>query len=80
MLFANFVENLINSMAGAISLCIAVLGIIALAWFLINSKSKILSTIITFFLIAILSYLAKNPELVPEIGEKVIFKIMEGFN
>jgi len=78
MLFSNVIENLINSLTGSISLCIAVLGVVAIAWYVINSKFKFLSAVLTFLLIAILSYLAFNPNLIQEIGGKLFFMIYEG--
>lgn len=78
MLFVNFIEKLINSMTGAISLCIAVLGVVAIAWYVINSKFKFLSAILTFLLIAILSYLAFHPALIQDIGGKLFYLIYDG--
>jgi len=78
MLFANVIENLINSLTGSISLCIAILGVVAIAWYVINSKFKFLSAILTFLLIAILSFLAFNPHLIQEIGGKLFYIVYDG--
>lgn len=78
MLYANFVEKLIRSMTGAISLVIAVLGVVAIAWYVINAKFKFLSAILTFLVIAVLSYLAFHPNLIQDVGGKVFFLVYEG--
>ena len=78
MLFVNVIEKLINSMTGAISLCIAVLGVVAIAWYIINAKFKFLSAVLTFLVIAVLSYLAFHPSLIQQIGGKIFYLIYEG--
>ena len=78
MLFANVIEKLINSMTGAISLCIAVLGVVAIAWYVINAKFKFLSAILTFLVIAVLSYLAFHPALIQDVGGKIFYLIYGG--
>jgi type IV secretory pathway VirB2 component (pilin) len=78
MLFANVIEKLISSMTGAISLSIAVLGVVAIAWYVINAKFKVLSAVLTFLIIAVLSYLAFNPHLIQDIGGKIFYLIYGG--
>jgi len=78
LIFTNVIEKLISSMTGAISLSIAVLGVVAIAWYVINAKFKVLSAVLTFLLIAILSYLAFNPHLIQEIGGKLFYLIYGG--
>ncbi len=71
MLFSNVLENFISNMTGSVSLAIAILGVIAIAWYVINSKFKIISAVLTFLLICILSYMALNPHLIQSIGGKL---------
>ena len=78
IIFTNVIEKLISSMTGAISLSIAILGVVAIAWYVINAKFKILSAILTFLIIAVLSYLAFNPHLIQDIGGKIFFLIYGG--
>ena len=78
LIFTNVIEKLISSMTGAISLSIAVLGVVAIAWYVINAKFKVLSAILTFLIIAVLSYLAFNPRLIQDIGGKIFFMIYGG--
>jgi type IV secretory pathway VirB2 component (pilin) len=78
IIFTNVIEKLISSMTGAISLSIAVLGVVAIAWYVINAKFKVLSAVLTFLIIAVLSYLAFNPHLIQDIGGKIFYLIYGG--
>jgi type IV secretory pathway VirB2 component (pilin) len=78
LIFTNVIEKLISSMTGAISLSIAVLGVVAIAWYVINAKFKVLSAVLTFLIIAVLSYLAFNPHLIQDIGGKIFYLIYGG--
>lgn len=76
LLYVNILEKIINNLKGTISLLISVIGVIAIAYYIINTKFKLFSSIMTFILIALLSYLVLNPSEVQEIG-KILFKIIE---
>lgn len=78
IIFTNVIEKLISSMTGAISLSIAVLGVVAIAWYVINAKFKVLSAVLTFLIIAVLSYLAFHPNLIQDIGGKIFYLIYGG--
>lgn len=71
------IESLVMGLTKSISLVIAVGGVIAIAFYVINAKFKFLSAILTFLVIAVLSYLAFNPNLIQDIGGKIFFMIYD---
>lgn len=71
MLFTNVLENLIMNAKGFLSLAIAVLGVIAIAWYIIQARFKFISAALTFIFICFLSYIVFNPSLVRNIGEMI---------
>lgn len=77
MLFTNVLENLIYNAKGFLSLAIIVLGVLAIAWYIINAKFKFVSAILTFVFICFLSYIVFNPGLARNIGE-MIYKLLLG--
>lgn len=64
--------NLINSLAGVISLLVSLAGMVYLIYYSAKNGFKVFTLIIGFFALCILTYFVKNPGEIPTIGGAIV--------